>query len=161
MTEQITHPDGGTYEGEMEKGKRHGHGIHLYPDGGVYEGGWQECFPNGGQSVLYKGAELPFHGELLTVPFAVEVLEDTAEVVSVRLSVETMRTPFRLDEVMEIELARELTAEAIGDFLYHVPDYAERLKSYEAAGNDAIKAKLDELLENDCALAREFHERRQ
>src|SRR3972149_6528029 len=61
-----------------------------------YEGGWQECFPNGGQSVRYKGAQLPFHGELLTLPFAVEVLEDTPDRVSVRLSVETQRTPFRL-----------------------------------------------------------------
>jgi len=54
----------------------------------------------------------------------------------------------------------DVGAEAIGDFLYRLPDYAERLQSYEACGNHAIKRKLDELLENDCALARQFHELR-
>jgi len=54
----------------------------------------------------------------------------------------------------------EVTAESIGDFLYHLPDYAASLESYEAAGNEAIKAKLDELLADDCALARQCHERR-
>jgi uncharacterized protein (TIGR00661 family) len=50
--------------------------------------------------------------------------------------------------------------EAIGDFLYRIPNYAEQLQTYEACDNHAIKRKLDELLENDCALAHQFHDRR-
>ena len=34
------------------------------------------------------------------------------------------------------------------------------MKDYEAGDNRAIKEKLDELLENDCALARRFHDQR-
>ena len=32
--------------------------------------------------------------------------------------------------------------------------------AYEATGNHAIKDRLDELLDNDCALARRYHELR-
>ena len=71
-----------------------------------YEGGWQECLPNGGTSVDYKGARLPFHGELLTRPFAVEVLEDRPEVVSVRLSVRTLRTPLVLEKTLTLRSGR-------------------------------------------------------
>ncbi len=67
-----------------------------------YEGGWQECLPNGGEAVLYKGARLPFHGELLTRPFDVEVVEDRAEVVSVRLSVRLLRTPLVLEKTLTL-----------------------------------------------------------
>ena len=54
----------------------------------------------------------------------------------------------------------EVTAETIADFLYHLPDYRERLKQYQVTDNRAIKAKLDELLADDCVLAKEFHKRR-
>jgi uncharacterized protein (TIGR00661 family) len=54
----------------------------------------------------------------------------------------------------------EIVPEAIGDFLYHLPEYADRLKDYQAGDNRAIKQKLDELLADGCALAREFHDRR-
>lgn len=76
----------------------------VFVDG--YEGGWQECMPNGGESVVYKGAALPFHGELLAVPWEVEVLEDRPEVVSVRLSVRTMRTPFCVEKTLTLRSAR-------------------------------------------------------
>jgi len=76
---------------------------YVFVDG--YEGGWQECFPNGGESVQYKGALLPFHGEFLTLPFDVEVLEDTPDRVSVRLSAETLRTPFRLEKTLSLDAA--------------------------------------------------------
>jgi hypothetical protein len=71
-----------------------------------YEGGWQECLPNGGASVRYKGAQLPFHGELLTRPFAVDVVEDRPEVVSVRLSVRTLRTPLVLEKTLTLRRGR-------------------------------------------------------
>ena len=55
---------------------------------------------------------------------------------------------------------RRITNEAISAFLYHLPDYEERLKTYQAGGNDAIKNKLDELLANQCTLACTFHKQR-
>jgi uncharacterized protein (TIGR00661 family) len=55
---------------------------------------------------------------------------------------------------------REMKDETIGDFLYHLPEYRDRLGAYVGEDNRRIEAKLDELLANDCALAREFHRRR-
>ncbi|HLA84634.1 MAG TPA: hypothetical protein VJL29_07560 [Thermoguttaceae bacterium] len=42
-----------------------------------------------------------------------------------------------------------------------VHDYAARLQTHEPAGNEAIKAKLDELPADHRAPARRFHEQRQ
>jgi len=67
---------------------------------------------------------------------------------------------FQLQRLGYGKSVSEVGAEAIGDFLYRVPDYAERLQGYEAGDNRAIKEKLDELLKNDCALARRFHDQR-
>jgi len=55
----------------------------------------------------------------------------------------------------------EVDAEAIGDFLYHLPDYRTALTDYACGDNRQIKAKLDELLADNCALARRFHDARQ
>lgn len=55
---------------------------------------------------------------------------------------------------------RRPTSEAIGHFLYRIPDFAENLKSYEAQDNTAIIKKLSELLADDGALAREFYAQR-
>ena len=67
---------------------------------------------------------------------------------------------FQLERLGYGKNVADVGAEAIGDFLYRVPDYAERLRDYEAGDNRAIKDKVDELLEDDCALARRFHDRR-
>lgn len=75
-----------------------------------YEGGWQECLPNGGQAVLYKGARLPFHGELLTRPFGVDVVEDRPEVVSVRLMARTLRTPLVLEKTLTLRSGEAVLA---------------------------------------------------
>ena len=40
------------------------------------------------------------------------------------------------------------------------PDFVENLKTYQAIDNSAIKARLAELLDDNCALAREFHRKR-
>jgi uncharacterized protein (TIGR00661 family) len=40
----------------------------------------------------------------------------------------------------------ELSKEKVESFLYNLPVYAERLKAYPRAGNDALLAKLDELI---------------
>ena len=67
---------------------------------------------------------------------------------------------FQLQRLGYGKCVREVGAEAIGDFLYHAPDYADRLEHYQGGDNRAIKEKLDELLEDDCALARCFHDQR-
>jgi uncharacterized protein (TIGR00661 family) len=67
---------------------------------------------------------------------------------------------FQLERLGYGKNVADIEAEAIGDFLYRVPEYAERLKDYEAGDNRAIKEKLDQLLADDCSLAREFHEKR-
>jgi len=54
----------------------------------------------------------------------------------------------------------EPSQEAVGNFLYRLPDYRQRLQTYIAADNSAILAKLDELLDDGCAQARAYHARR-
>ncbi|MEO1998352.1 MAG: glycosyltransferase family protein [Planctomycetaceae bacterium] len=49
---------------------------------------------------------------------------------------------------------------AVSSFLYHLPDYRQRLAAYPGEDNSAILAKLDALLADDCAEARRYHERR-
>lgn len=65
-----------------------------------------------------------------------------------------------LDELGCGKNGREPDADTIGEFLYRLPDYRERLSDYPRSDNSAIKARLDALLASDCAEAREFHERR-
>jgi hypothetical protein len=55
---------------------------------------------------------------------------------------------------------RRIRSEAVGNFLYRVPDFKENLNNYPAVDNSAIKDKLGELLANDCALAKEYHRQR-
>ena len=55
---------------------------------------------------------------------------------------------------------RRVNKEAIGHFLYRLPDFRENLTGYLAEDNSLIKDKLEELLKNDCALAREYHRKR-
>jgi uncharacterized protein (TIGR00661 family) len=55
---------------------------------------------------------------------------------------------------------RRTSPEAVGNFLYRLPDFVENLKTYQAQDNSAIKARLAELLDDDCALARQFHRKR-
>ena len=55
---------------------------------------------------------------------------------------------------------RRIRSEAVGNFLYRLPDFEKKLNHYHAADNSAIKATLGEFLENNCALAKAFHQRR-
>ena len=71
-----------------------------------YEGGWQEIFPSGGGPTTYLGAELPFHGEVSTVPWDYAILENSPGRASVRFRVATTRTPFFLERTMTIEAGR-------------------------------------------------------
>jgi len=55
---------------------------------------------------------------------------------------------------------RRIRTEAIGNFLYRVPEFKSNLNAYRAEGNSALKAMLGELMEDNCSKAREFHLRR-
>lgn len=48
----------------------------------------------------------------------------------------------------------------VESFLERLPEFEERLAGYESTDNRAILAKLDELLEDDAAAARAWHEKR-
>jgi uncharacterized protein (TIGR00661 family) len=55
---------------------------------------------------------------------------------------------------------RHVNAGAIGNFLYRIPDFKEKLAGYQAQDNSRIKDKLEELLADNCSAAREFHRKR-
>jgi uncharacterized protein (TIGR00661 family) len=55
---------------------------------------------------------------------------------------------------------RRVRTEAIGNFLYRLPDYKDNLNTYRTEDNSSIKAKLGELLDDNCRLAKEFHNKR-
>jgi galactose mutarotase-like enzyme len=67
-----------------------------------FHGGWQEIFPGGGP-VNYRGADLGLHGEVTHLGWDYDILQDTPECIEVRMSVDCVRTPFRLERVMRIE----------------------------------------------------------
>lgn len=71
-----------------------------------YSGGWNEVLPNGGPGVIYKGAALGQHGEISLIPWQYTILEQTAERVSVSLSVRPLRTPFYLQKTLSLERGR-------------------------------------------------------
>ncbi len=53
--------------------------------------------------------------------------------------------------------ATRLYHDTVPAFLYHLPDYTDRLQGYDRRGNQAIFAKLDALLADDCRLVRAMH----
>jgi hypothetical protein len=66
-----------------------------------YHGGWQEILPGGGPAD-YRGAELGLHGEVTHLGWDYDILEDSPEKVSVRLTVDCVRTPLRLERTMTL-----------------------------------------------------------
>jgi hypothetical protein len=73
-----------------------------------YEGGWQECLPNGGPASVYRGAVVPFHGELWIASWDVEVTIDTPGVVGIRLTAHTARSPYRLSKTLTLRSGRSV-----------------------------------------------------
>lgn len=67
-----------------------------------YHGGWQEILPGGGP-MDYAGAEIGLHGEVTFLGWECDILEDTPERVSARLSVNCVRTPLRLERMLTLE----------------------------------------------------------
>ncbi len=65
-----------------------------------YEGGWQELFPNANDGCLYRGQEIPFHGEVALESWKFEAPPPETEAGVLRLSVNCQKTPFRLERAM-------------------------------------------------------------
>jgi uncharacterized protein (TIGR00661 family) len=56
---------------------------------------------------------------------------------------------------------RSADSTQLAAFLYHIPDFAQSLQRYPKQDNQAIQAKLDELLADDAALLQHYHKKRQ
>jgi galactose mutarotase-like enzyme len=67
-----------------------------------YPGGWQEIFPSGGAPSSYLGARFGQHGEVSNLPWDYEIVEDREDVVAVRFSVRTQKTPFHLQKELRL-----------------------------------------------------------
>jgi hypothetical protein len=68
-----------------------------------YHGGWQELFPNGGDPQKYKGALLPQHGELYTIPWDYQILKDEPDEVKIKFTTRTYRTYFHIEKIISIK----------------------------------------------------------
>jgi hypothetical protein len=75
-----------------------------------YAGGWQELFPSVNESCAYRGGQIPFHGEVASLPWAFEVLEAGETEVAVKFWTQTRQTPFLIERVMRL---RDGTAELV------------------------------------------------
>lgn len=66
----------------------------------LYEGGWQELLPGAGgfSPQSYSGSLIGLHGEVALLPWKCDVELDTPDEVRARLSVETYRSPFRIEK---------------------------------------------------------------
>ena len=66
----------------------------------LYEGGWQELLPGAGGFTpqSYLGALIGLHGEVALLPWHCAIERDTPDEVRARLTVETVRSPFRVEK---------------------------------------------------------------
>lgn len=88
----------------------------------LYEGGWQELLPGAGGFAPqpYAGALIGLHGEVALYPWKCAIELDTPDEVRARLSVETIRAPFRIEKRLtlrrgEARLIVEETLTNLGD----------------------------------------------
>jgi hypothetical protein len=63
-----------------------------------YGGGWQELFPSVNDPCTYRGAPMPFHGEVASLPWQAE--QDGETLV---LTVDSVVTPLRLERRMRLD----------------------------------------------------------
>jgi len=66
----------------------------------LYEGGWQELLPGAGGFTpqQYAGSLIGLHGEVALLPWRCAIERDTPDEVRARLTVETVRSPFRIEK---------------------------------------------------------------
>ncbi len=67
-----------------------------------YEGGWQELFPNAGDSCEHGGVPLRFHGEVALLSWSHAVERDDGDETSVLLSVRCPKTGLLLERRMRV-----------------------------------------------------------
>jgi galactose mutarotase-like enzyme len=67
-----------------------------------YEGGWQELLPSVNDACTYRGQRIPFHGEVATLEWEHEVLDEAGDEIAVRFSTRCRQTPFSLERVLRL-----------------------------------------------------------
>lgn len=67
-----------------------------------YPGAWQEILPAGGPVASFGGIDFGQHGEVSVLPWRCDVLVDSPQEVAIRLTVQTIRTPFVLRRIMRL-----------------------------------------------------------
>jgi galactose mutarotase-like enzyme len=68
-----------------------------------YAGGWQELFPSCNDPCTYRGAELPFHGEVALFAWEVDIGAQSDDELELVCRTRCARTPFALERRMRIE----------------------------------------------------------
>lgn len=68
-----------------------------------YEGAWQELFPNHDDATVYRGAELPFHGEAALLPWRDEIIMERPDEIAMRFTFNSPSLPLRLERVMRLQ----------------------------------------------------------
>jgi hypothetical protein len=97
------------------------------PEGAFHDyfyGGWQEVLPSAGWATEpYQGASQGLHGEVSLLPFESAVVEDTADMVSVKTWTRTYRSPLALEKTFTLKkntaalfIHEKLTNESEEDF---------------------------------------------
>ena len=80
-----------------------------------YAGGWQELFPSVNEACAYRGKQIPFHGEVASLPWEHEILDGDGSDARVRFWTQTRQTPFRVERVLRLrEGEAELVVEGVG-----------------------------------------------
>jgi len=103
--------------------------------GAYYAGGWQELFPHGSSPLEVAGAPMGQHGEVHILPWQYAILADTPQEVRVKLWVNTVLTPFRLEKTIILnasdpwvrfeEAATNLSDEPLDIIWGHHPAFGE------------------------------------
>jgi galactose mutarotase-like enzyme len=109
-----------------------------------YPGGWQEVAPNAGPASVYANAQLGQHGEVALLPWDLRVLEDSETRLEIELSVETLRTPFRLCRRMSIA-----SGSAVVNLQERMTNLGEQRLPYQWGHHCALGAPF---LEEGCQL---------
>ncbi len=69
----------------------------------IYPGGWQDVFPNGGDTSTYAGALFGLHGEVSSLPWDVHIDEESESAVAVTFTVRTLKTPYLAEKTLRLE----------------------------------------------------------
>jgi len=79
--------------------REHSNGSFL----DIYEGGWQDMLPTIGAPSNYLNSGLGTHGELFTLPFEYDVIEDDPGKISLKLYTRMKRSPLFVEKEISLE----------------------------------------------------------